>query len=233
MQLFYYEIQFLLILQLKISFFDFALHNAFFYSTGWVTQKAGKPNIRILQLNMRGTQRISGEVSEMAKKEQIDILLMQDPYAKLNKGTYILSDLGGRNKIRKVASRSEKPFAAVAVCNSKFDLVYLEQYSNVHCTCAQVLTPHGEFIAISHYFKWKQKKVSIEPELELRKMLYQSKGRKIILGMDCNSESWLWSPINSTVDGHAIENLIERFQLQVINRKDQGPTFRENGRNHS
>lgn len=187
-------------------------------------QQRKKGNIKILQLNGRGCQRISGEIRQAAAEQNIDILLIQDPYSKLNNNHYMLCDTG--RTIKTAATRKEKPMALVAICNRNLDIVYLPKLSTTHCACAEISTQDGTIYAISHYFQWKD---DIEKHLDhLQKVLTTLKGKRIILGIDTNSESGLWSPRGTTADGEKIEQLIRKFNLTSINNKFAPPTFEDN-----
>lgn len=70
-----------------------------------------------MQLNMRRSTVVTGEVRQLATKKQLDVLLLQEPYVRKQGASHTFYGLGNGMKI--AAVRTERPQALVATHNSK------------------------------------------------------------------------------------------------------------------
>lgn len=178
-------------------------------------------SIRALQLNMRGDNKVSSEVRQMIKAKKLDVLLLQEPYVRRSQQTYVLFGLGTSTKV--AATRTERPFAAIAICNPSFQMIHISQLSTTHSVCVEVRAPGFSFYAVSHYFQFRD---DIEEHLRhLSTVLRSLRGKRVLISLDANARSSLWGPQQTNRRGEQLERLIREFDLQVINDARQPPTF--------
>ena len=142
--------------------------------------KPGKPTeVRILQLNM---QRVTGELRQLIAEKRLDVLHLQEPYAgKLgSSGTNCGLGLG----VRVATARSQYPWGAVAICNPDYEICFVSQLSNSHCTSVEVLAPGFSFYVVSCYFQHRDE---IEEHLKhLEKVLIAQRGKRLLVSVDAN-----------------------------------------------
>ncbi|KAK1117326.1 hypothetical protein K0M31_016700 [Melipona bicolor] len=82
---------------------------------------------------------ITGEVRQLFAKRRVDLLLLQEPYAEKLGASGTVQVLGTR--VGEAAVHSQYPWAAVALSNPNFEIIFVSQLSTPHCPCAEVLTP--------------------------------------------------------------------------------------------
>lgn len=181
----------------------------------------GEVDIRILQLNMRRSVAVTGEVRALVAEKRLDVLLLQEPHVRGQRTGHVFYGLGTSMKV--AAVRTERPWAAVALCNPDYNLLFVSQLSTTHCVCAEVQAPSFSFYVVSHYFQWSD---DIGEHLRHLAMVLRSlRGKRVLIALDANARSALWGPQESNERGTQVERLIQEFDLRVANRIDQGPTF--------
>lgn len=184
-------------------------------------ERARTTDVRILQLNMRRSAVVTDEVRDLVGRKRLDVLLLQEPYVRRQGQSHTFCGLGIGMQI--AAVRSEKPWAAVAICNSSFHMTFISQLSTTHCACAEVLAPGLSLYVVSHYF---QPSDDIEGHLRhLGMVLHSLRGKRVIVALDANSRSPLWGPQRADRRGVQVERLIREFAFEVINDVQQPPTF--------
>ncbi|CAK9834251.1 Retrovirus-related Pol polyprotein from type-1 retrotransposable element R1 (Fragment), partial [Anthophora retusa] len=177
--------------------------------------------IRLLQLNAQRSVVVSGEIRQLVTEKRLDVLILQEPYARRQGTSYVVSGLG--TGVRVAAAGPHYPWAAVAVCNPNFDILSISQLSTAHCACVEVLAPGFSFYVVSCYFQYSDE---IERHLShLETVLRFLRGKRIILGIDANARSSLWGPQGTDERGAQFEALIRSFGLGVVNDAAQSPTF--------
>lgn len=182
---------------------------------------AATTGVRILQLNMRRSTVVTGEVRQLVAEKRLDVLLLQEPYVRKQGQSHTFYGLGTGMKV--AAVRSHRPWAAVAVCNPKFQMLFVSQLSTTHCVCAEVQAPGFSFYVASCYFQYSDE---IEKHLGHLEMVCRSlRGKRLLVAVDANARSSLWGPQETDERGAKFEDLIRAFGLQVVNRAGQSPTF--------
>lgn len=177
--------------------------------------------IRLMQLNMRRSAVVTGEVRQLVAEKRLDVLLLQEPYVRKQGASRTFYGLGLSSKV--AAVRSQHPWAAVVVCNPRLDILFVSQLSTPHCACAEVQAPGFSFYVASCYFQYSD---DIEKHLKhLEMVFYSLRGKRLIVAVDANARSSLWGPQETDEKGALFEELIRAFGLSVVNRVDQGPTF--------
>ena len=176
---------------------------------------------RVLQLNMQRSGKVSGEVRELVAKKRLDVLLLQEPHVRREGSSYLVAGLGIRAKVAAVSS--QRPWAAVALCNDLLDLVFVSQLSTTHYACAEVLAPGFSFYVASLYFQFSDE---IEGHLRHLEMMFQSlRGKRLLVSVDANARSSLWGPQSTDDRGAKFEDLIRSSGMEVINEVAQPLTY--------
>lgn len=182
---------------------------------------ANTTEFRVLQLNMRRSTVVTGEVRELVKEKKLDILLLQEPYVRKQDQSHTFYGLGTGMKV--AAVRSARPWAAVALCNPNFQMIFISQLSTTHCVCAEVQAPGCSIYVVSYYFQWSD---DIEQHLRHLEMVLRSlMGKRILIALDANARSSLWGPQTTNSRGEKLEELIRAFGLHVANDASQPPTY--------
>jgi len=104
---------------------------------------------RILQLNMRRLAVIMGEVRQLVVEKRFHVLLLQEPHFRKQGLSHTFVGLGIGMKV--AAVRSQRPWAAVAICNPNFQMVFVSQLGTTHCVCVEVQAPSFSYV-VSCYF---------------------------------------------------------------------------------
>lgn len=178
-------------------------------------------DVRILQLNMRRSTVVTGEVRKLVDEKRLDVLLLQEPYVRKQGRSHTFYGLG--TGMRVAAVRAQRPWAAVAVCNPAFQMTFVSQLSTTHCVCVEVLAPSFSFYVVSHYFQWSD---DIEEHLRhLATVLRSLRGQRVLVSLDANARSSLWGPQETNRRGAQLEELIREFGLHVVNDINQSPTY--------
>lgn len=181
----------------------------------------GTLKVRVLQLNMGRSAVVTGEVRSLIAEKRLDILLLQEPYVRVQGESRTFYGLGHGTRV--AAVRSERPWAAVAVCNPEFQITFISQLSTAHCVCAEISMPGFSFYVVSHYFQF-----SDEIEVHLRHLeavLHTLRGRKVLVSLDANARSPMWGPGRADDRGVKLEELINSLDFEVVNEPGQLPTF--------
>jgi len=186
-----------------------------------VTDSLRSTGIRIIQLNMRRSQVVSGEVRQLAFEKRLDVLLLQEPYVRRQGRNHIFYGLGSSMKV--AAVRSQRPWAAVAISNPNLDMLFISQLSNTHCVCVEVQAPGFSFYVVSCYFQYSDE---IEKHLRhLETVCHSLRGKRLLVALDANARSSLWGPQRTDERGAKLADFIRAFGLQVLNDAIQPPTF--------
>lgn len=186
-----------------------------------IAQVGRSTGVRILQLNMRRSTVVTGEVRQLIKEKRLDILLLQEPYSQKRDKGHVVCGLGLGNQV--AASKTDRPWAAVVVCNPGITLLLVAQLSTSHCVCAEVQAPGFSFYVVSSYFQFCDE---IEGHLRHLEMVFRSlRGQRIIVAVDANARSSLWGPQRTDDRGAKLEDLIRAYGMTVVNDADQPPTY--------
>lgn len=92
-------------------------------------------SIKIVQLNMRRSAIVTGEVRRLATQKHFDILLLQEPYTRRN-GTNGAFHFGLGVSTKIAVDRTERPWAIVASTNPSIQLLIISQLTSAqHIVC--------------------------------------------------------------------------------------------------
>lgn len=196
-------------------------------SQGLAREKPQTPNaigttgLRILQLNMRRSEVVTGEVRTLIQEKRLDILLLQEPYVQRPDERHTFFGLG--TSVQVAAVRHEDPWAIVASCNPEFKIIFISQLSTAHCVCAEVLTPGFSFYVVSHYFQYSD---DIELHLKhLATVLHALRGKRVLVALDSNARSSMWGPQETNDRGRKLERFILASGVDLLNVAGNTPTF--------
>ncbi|XP_076299337.1 uncharacterized protein LOC143218182 [Lasioglossum baleicum] len=168
---------------------------------------------------MRGSQAVSTEMRELMKTENVDILLMQEPYNVRGR----LIGFGGCLTVTGGEPQSHVQ-AAIAVRNQNISVLKLAHLSNNYCTCVEVSGPFGSLYLASIYFKYSH---DIDRYLHLlRKICSELRARSLIIAADANAKSPAWHSAFLDHRGEMLEQALISEGLVVLNKPGNPPTFR-------
>jgi len=186
-------------------------------------------SIKVGQINLARSKTATEELGTYAKQHNIDILIIQEPYAKSNR----IVDLG--IKARMVCTQKCAPWAAVAVLNERYTVTQLGQNTTALQASARITTKDWDIIVTSIYGKvTKDSKNDIRRTLrELRDTLMITKDRGHIVGMDANAKSTLWFSKKTDKRGEKLEQFMAQHNLRLANVEQdlttyEGPRGRSN-----
>lgn len=177
------------------------------------------PMLKFAQLNMRRSQQVTLETCKVMETQNIDILLMQEPYNP--KGKFI--GFGSGALVVSGAEIGTSAMASIYVRNRNITVHKMSHLSNSHCTCIEVNGPFGKLYLASMYFQHSH---AIDPYIaQLRKIVALLPRAKLIIGADANAKSPLWfSEILDDRD-EALAEATTDLNLLVLNEPGNPPTF--------
>jgi len=145
-------------------------------------------SLRIVQLNMARSRAVSDELLHYCTKENIDIALVQEPYAYRG----VLHGLE-HSAIRTAKSKTNEHhgiWAAIVVFNSQLDIVVKPQLTTEHSVIVGVAYPGQSPIdMVSSYFQFRRPTEYFTNEISC---IHAHLLDRAILGMDVNAFSPKW-----------------------------------------
>lgn len=165
---------------------------------------AGTKEIRLLQVNLRRSSAAQSLVFQTARDEDIDILLLTEPYKKTNQ----------KNWFEDNTSR-----AAIVVCNQEMNLRKSES-SDKGYVWAETNTAR----IYSCYYSPNDSKETFEAQLEALGESISQSSLKVLITGDFNAKSPLWQETRLDRRGQLVTELLARKDLVVVNQGDK-PTF--------
>uniref|UniRef100_A0ABD2VXI4 Reverse transcriptase domain-containing protein n=1 Tax=Trichogramma kaykai TaxID=54128 RepID=A0ABD2VXI4_9HYME len=154
----------------------------------------------------------SDELLVMAKEEDIDIMMVQEPYVVEGRVAHMNRI---SNTVIECLGTDDRPWACLVSLNEDYTLTMIKQVCTAHCVCAHVIGPTGEFYVVSVYCQFSRR---IEDFLvQLRSVLVVTRGKKTIIGMDANAISALWNfegPVSESGSNYANGQLLEEFIME-------------------
>ncbi|CAL7932908.1 unnamed protein product [Xylocopa violacea] len=159
------------------------------------------------------------KIARLMEQQNIDILLMQEPYNPggkhigLNSSSIIIT--GGKQNCAVQAS--------IAIKRNRLTVLKVAHLSNEHCICIETTSELGRIYFVNMYFQYSH---DIDSYLEqLQKILTNLKGEKVIIAADANAKSPLWHSNITDERGEKLEQLIARNNLIVSNEPGNPPTY--------
>ena len=175
--------------------------------------------MKIAQVNLARSQLASDELAMIVAKENIDILILQEPYAIRN----IPTKPKATAKLVTANGPEDYPWATIIVLNPTWRITNLRQTGNEYLAVAHVETEQEEIYIASAYMRNTEDPEDLIDKIE--SLIRRTEGKNTIIGADTNSQSTLWGAEHTNTRGEHIEELITRQGLAVMNKENQPPTF--------
>lgn len=184
---------------------------------------------RIVQVNLGRGRTASDKVINLSARIKAPILFIQEPYSYRNK----VSGLGKyTNQILSGNKSDKQPWACIVVIDKDYAATLLGHISTSHCECAHIEGPFGGFFVVSVYLQY-----SLGAEIILQQLhnaLRSIGNRRVIIGMDANGISPLWSfgkDIEADERGEHVKDFLSQWDLVTLNKPGNLCTFRSGTRN--
>lgn len=175
--------------------------------------------LRIIQLNMHGSKLVSSELRTKIDRNNIDLLLLQEPYAWKNR----VVGLGAQTRVITGNKPDEKPWAAIVSTSRGLTILRLQHLSNAYCVCIEISIGIRSVYFISAYFRFSE---NIDDHLQhLDSVLRQLRGRKVVLGIDSNAKSHQWYSGKVDNRGRKLEAFLAEHNLLVANEPNEPTTY--------
>ncbi|GBP88520.1 Putative 115 kDa protein in type-1 retrotransposable element R1DM [Eumeta japonica] len=169
--------------------------------------------LRVGQLNLARSMLATGELPAIAKELKLDVILIQEQYC------------GGVD----ILQTGDRASAGVYLATGWTSCAVLHELSNSHClVCVLGWT---EIVLISAYFQYSH---PIDEHLvHLQRVLTVLRGRRIVIGVDCNAHSTLWHctpeqcrvEIRGDTTTAKMEDFIYSLNLVINNVEGEPATF--------
>jgi len=178
------------------------------------------PGIRVAQLNMNGQFIVAEQLRDYCIKNQIDVVLVQEPPLTSNRMV-----VGFENAdFRTVMSRAGRATVAIIVINPGLGVVTNAGHTGEHFAVASITWCVGArsgLTVVSAYFKYsKATEVFCE---KLRKIVETRP--KVLIGVDSNGHSPLWFCPDRNSRGRIIKDTILDCELRISNLPSELTTF--------
>lgn len=183
-----------------------------------------KVTVKVIQANLGRGRDATDELRELALDSDASILLIQEPYVYKNESTGL-----GRytNQVLFTKKHDEPPWACFVITNKKYTATLLDHVSTFHCVCAHITGPVGSFYAISVYMQYS---LTAERILsELHEILSFLGATQVVIGMDANAVSPLWSyrtGVEADDKGKVMEDFLAQWNLVPANCFSRMCTYR-------
>jgi hypothetical protein len=176
-----------------------------------------KAIIKCVQLNTQHSRVAVSNLTQIIIKYNIDIAYVQEPYTIHNivagfpKGFRIFAHGGGRKR------------AAIVVNNNEIDVTSITQVSHEDTILIEIRYKGTKLFGTSVYLPIDR---DIDRDFEtIENILQLTRGVGLILAINSNARSKLWSDKCTNTRGRALEELIISRDLLIINEESDIPTF--------
>jgi len=173
--------------------------------------------IKIVQHNLNGQRIASLQLRDYCALNKINIALVQEPVALSAGKIYAFEDC------RVVAA--ENPGAAIIIMDSKLQVIVLSKHNTAHVATVRIGHEQRPLILISAYFKYNMHTTTFTDKI--RSIL--EIGVETIIGADTNGHSPRWHSKDRNQRGIIVEELIDDFDLRVINTAGNLETYARQG----
>ncbi|KAK2574826.1 hypothetical protein KPH14_012962 [Odynerus spinipes] len=172
--------------------------------------------VKIAQINAQRSATAAAELLQIAEKEKIDILCVQEPY--------VFKGLArGYPGVRVVQPQVNYPWVAIVVMNSEIETFQILYEETEHVMCVQVKIGASVFYIINVYCQYSK---PIEPFLtKIEKILIRIPSAKIIITTDANASAKSWFSDSTCQRGILLEEFIASNNLYVVNKLCNVKTF--------
>jgi len=117
----------------------------------------------------------------------------------------------------------DDPWVAMVVRDDRVDTFQNANLETEHMMCTQIVTQYERIYIINIYCQYSIQIKNILTDLE--SVLHALAGAKVIIVMDAKARSRLWFDDEINERGKVLEELIIQFDLRILNRANNPPTF--------
>lgn len=172
--------------------------------------------IKIVQLNLNSQRVASLQLRDFCAHNKINIALVQEPVALSGK-------IYGFEDCRTIAA--DNPGAAIIIMDKDIQAIELSRHMSTHIAAIRVGHGLRSLVLVSAYFKYNVHTSAFTDKL--RTILED--GAETIIGADTNGHSPRWYSRDLNHRGRVVEDLIDDFNLSVINRAGMLDTYARPG----
>jgi len=172
--------------------------------------------MKVVQQNLNGQRIASLQLRDYCAKNNVNIALLQEP-------VYINGKIYGFEDCRSVATESSG--AAIVIMDSELQTVELSKHKTAHIVAVSVGHEPRTLTLVSAYFKYNMYTNRFTDKL--RSILED--GRETIIGADTNGHSPIWHSGDLNQRGRVVEDLINEFNLHVVNSPGNIETYARRG----
>jgi len=175
-----------------------------------------KTHIKCLQLNLQHSRVATANVTQILHYNT-DVAFVQEPYTILNK-------VAGFPKGFKIFTLgSDRKRSAIIVNNKDIDVIAITQASHEDAILSEFRYEGIKFYGASLYFPIDR---DIKRDLEtIEEIIRLTKGEGLLLAIDSNARSKIWSDTYTNARGRALEEYIITRDLLIMNEDSDVPTF--------
>jgi hypothetical protein len=154
---------------------------------------------------------------QIISAEKIGIALIKEPFLYQNR------PLGVTKGYRTVASGEGKSRTAIVISNNTIDALLITQLSDNDAVLLETVNGSTYFYAASVCLDYNE---PVENKIRtLEQILKLTKGAKIIIAMDSNSQSTTWHDVLTNSRSKLLGEFIVNNQLHIINEDNARTTF--------
>ena len=152
-------------------------------------------------------------------EENIDILILQEPYAVSNIPVRPMNTA----KLITANCPDEYPWAAIIIVNESLRVTNVRQAGCEFLAVAHVESEREEFFLASVNMKRMADPGQILNKVD--NLIRSTEGANLIMGGDTNSQSTLWGAETTNERGEVLEEFASLHGLQIMNKPNQPPMF--------
>jgi len=168
--------------------------------------------IKIVQLNLNGQRAASLQLRDYCAQNKINIALIQEPVAQGGR-------IFGFEDCRVVAA--DTPGAAIVIMDTNIQAIEMTQHNSSHIAAIKVGHGPRTVILVSAYFKYSVPTIYFTEKL---RTILES-GNETIIGADTNGHSPRWHSADLNQRGRIVEDLIDDYNLSIINTPGNIETY--------
>jgi hypothetical protein len=183
-----------------------------------------KQKIKLLQINLQNCRSATSTLSEFYKNNDIDILLIQEPYCINNKIALF-------PQTTEILQTDIKPKAAIIYTKlSGIKGMILEKFSN-ELTIWSVLTIDNQDIHLCSAYM--PPSTAIEPILDhLNDSIKEIIPKNLLICCDSNAKSNVWYSTTNNIRGDQILEFVLKNDLKILNNSTEPTFFTPHGQSH-
>ena len=169
-----------------------------------------------MQLNLQHSRVATANLTQIILQYNIGVPFVQEPYTILNK-------VAGFPKGFKIFTRRSGRKRSAIIVNNDIDVIAITQGSHEDAILTEFIYQGLKFYGASLYIPIDQ---DIEWDLgTIEEIIRLTKGEMLLLALDKNARSKIWSDTYTNARGRALEEYIITRDLLIMNEDSDVPTF--------